>query len=193
MKKYLFFVLLVGVCFGQIAKTSYVDRKIRELEKKLSKNTKHISQIYPDGTPREVFIFSEKVELEEDQPFIKISKFLYDFNGSIKQKTSYFDTGIDREQLNYENGEKHGFYTSWYENGKMKNKIEFKNGKEHGSFNRWHENGQKSVHGKLKNGKEVGIWTGWYKNGKKEFIIELKNEEVISEKRWNEDGTIKDN
>ena len=72
---------MIGVRFGKIAKTSYVDRniknlkfdleyKIRELEKKLSKDTKHIAQIYPNGTPKLVFIYSQNGELEENQPFI---------------------------------------------------------------------------------------------------------------------------
>ena len=205
MKKYLYIFLLIGVCFGQIAKTSYVDRniknlkfdleyKIRELEKKLSKkDIKHIEQIYPDGTPKEVFIYSENEELEVNQPFVKISKFSYDSNGYIKQRINYFDNGRKKEELNYKNGEKDGFYITWFENGTIENKIEFKNGNENGSFNRWYDNGQKSVNGKVQNGKEIGIWKGWYKSGKAEFIIEIKNGEVYSEKRWNEDGTIKNN
>ena len=112
MKKYLFIVLLVGVCFGQIAKTSYVDRniknlkydleyKIRELEKKLSKDTKHIAQIYPNGTPKLVFIYSQNGELEENQPFIKLSKISYEANGNIKDRINFYKNGEKKELISY--------------------------------------------------------------------------------------------
>ena len=46
--------------------------------------------------------------------------------------------------------------------------------------------------GSYKDGKREGKWTEWYKNGLKEYECTYKDGELISEKEWNEDGSIKE-
>ena len=40
-------------------------------------------------------------------------------------------------------------------------------------------------------GKEDGKHTEWYKNGQKRDELTYKDGELISEKYWNEDGSVK--
>ena len=55
-----------------------------------------------------------------------------------------------------------------------------------------YEYGQKESEGTLKDGKQDGLWTWWYKNGKKEGEQTYKDDELISSKDWNEDGSVKE-
>ncbi len=52
--------------------------------------------------------------------------------------------------------------------------------------------GKAEFEGSYKNGKREGKWTEWYKNGLKEYECTYKDGELISEKEWNEDGSIKE-
>jgi antitoxin component YwqK of YwqJK toxin-antitoxin module len=56
----------------------------------------------------------------------------------------------------------------------------------------WYENGQKKNEGTYKNGKEDGLWTHWYENGKKRGEGTFKDGKIISQKEWNEDGSVKE-
>ena len=52
--------------------------------------------------------------------------------------------------------------------------------------------GKTEFEGSYKDGKREGKWTEWYKNGLKEYECTYKDGELISEKEWNEDGSIKE-
>jgi len=56
----------------------------------------------------------------------------------------------------------------------------------------WYENGQKSSEGTFKNGIGGGVITEWYENGQKKKEETYKDGNLISEKRWNEDGSVKE-
>ena len=210
MKKYLFIVLLTGVCFGQLAKRSYVDYKInnlkfdlenkitkeitkeiRELEKKLSKNTKHIAQIYPNGTPKLVFIYSKNGELEGNQPFIKLSKISYEANGNIKDIINYYENGEKKQLISYNGGIKSGLYKEWYDYGKKKIEGNLKNGQLDGTYKEWFSSGVKKIEAEYNEGYTNGLYTKWYGNGQKNVQGMLQNNKeegkwII----WNSDGTI---
>ena len=57
----------------------------------------------------------------------------------------------------------------------------------------WYDNGQKSGEGTFKDGKEDGLVTGWYDTGEKKWEVTYKDGELISKKKWNEDGSRKEN
>ena len=78
--------------------------------------------------------------------------------------------GCSKEPINYETTliERDGLYTNWYENG------------------------QKESEGTYKNGKLDGLNTMWYENGQKWYEGTFKDGKKISEKQWNEDGSIKE-
>jgi len=77
--------------------------------------------------------------------------------------------GCSKEPINYETIfiERDGFYTNWYKNGQ-----------------KWYEL-------TINNGKFDGLYTNWYKNGQKRDELTYKDGELISEKYWNEDGSVK--
>ena len=76
---------------------------------------------------------------------------------------------ISQEPINYETTliERDGLYTNWYENGQ-----------------KWYEL-------TIKDGEFDGLYTNWYENGQKSFEGTYKDGELISEKYWNEDGSVK--
>ena len=50
--------------------------------------------------------------------------------------------------------------------------------------------GKKEFEGSYKDGKEDGLWTKWYKKGQMEREETYKDGNIVSYKRWNEDGSV---
>jgi len=61
-----------------------------------------------------------------------------------------------------------------------------------GLHTEWYENGQKKEEGTYKNGEKDGLWTEWYENGQKGREEIYKDGVLISEKYWNEDGSVQE-
>ena len=78
--------------------------------------------------------------------------------------------GCSKEPINYETTliERDGLYTHWYDNGQ-----------------KWYEL-------TIKDGEFDGLYTNWYENGQKRFEGTYEDGELISEKYWNEDGSVKE-
>jgi antitoxin component YwqK of YwqJK toxin-antitoxin module len=74
----------------------------------------------------------------------------------------------------------------------MLSKRIYKDGEFDGLITEWYENGKKSGEINFKNGKKDGLTTLWYENGKKEYEGNFKNDKLISSKKWNEDGSVKE-
>ena len=66
------------------------------------------------------------------------------------------------------------------------------NGKKEGLWTDWYKNGQKKVEGTWKDGKREGVYTTYYKNGQKMDEETFKDGHLISEKKWNKDGSVKE-
>ena len=92
----------------------------------------------------------------------------------------------------YKNGKKDGLWTWWYENGQKESEGTYKDDKLEGLSTNWYENGQKWYELTNKDGEFDGLYTNWYENGKKRFEGTYKDGELISEKYWNEDGSVKE-
>ena len=105
---------------------------------------------------------------------------------------SLWDNGQKKFEGSYKNGELNGLETKWYKNGQKKFEGTYKNGKQVGKWTTWYSIGQKWSEVTYKNGKEDGLWTTWYDNGQKFFEGTYKDGELISEKEWNEDGSVKE-
>ena len=56
----------------------------------------------------------------------------------------------------------------------------------------WYENGRKKIKGINKDGRRDGLWTWWYENGQKKEEVTFKDGEMISGKKWNKDGSVKE-
>lgn len=121
-------------------------------------------------------------------------------NGKKEGKwVRYHSTGRKSYEGNWKDGKEDGLMTSWYEDGSKKYEGSYKNGKEDGLHTHWHErryqwdeNGHKWHEGTYKDGKKDGLWNNWYSNGKKVFEGTYKDGEVLSSKKWNKDGSVKE-
>ena len=90
----------------------------------------------------------------------------------------------------YKDGKKDGLVTWWYENGQMEQEVTYKDGVKDGLWTSWFENGQKDYESTYKDGERDGLVTQWYVNGQMSFKGTYKDGEVISEKYWNDDGSV---
>jgi len=106
--------------------------------------------------------------------------------------TYYSPDGKESSELIYKDGKQDGLLIDWYENGQKKLERPFKDGKQDGLFTYWYKNGLKERQGKLKDGKRDGLWTNWHNDGVKKEEEIFKNDEKISSKCWDEDGTVKE-
>ena len=102
--------------------------------------------------------------------------------------------GCSKEPINYETTliERDGLYTNWYENGQKRFELTYKDGIHNGLLTWWYDNGQKESEGIYKDNKLEGLSTHWYDNGQKSFEGTYEDGKLISEKYWNEDGSIKE-
>ena len=178
--------------FSQLARTSYVDRKIvsvdrkivslkknlesqiNDLERKLGltsskfeSNASHISKIYPNGIPREVYLY-KRGNLEKDKPYKITAKIQYTNDGSIKIINRFHDNGEIMLTGGFIAEQPNGKWIEWYENGQKKNERSYKNGKPNGLWTEWYENGQKYMEGTYKDGEKDGLFTKWSNDGLKE-------------------------
>ena len=130
-------------------------------------------------------------------------------NGSYN---SWFENGQKESEETFKGGKQDGLWIRWNSDGV---KIEEKTYKEGKRWNgRWTDNfrGSKQIKQieSYKDGKKDGLWTEWYHYHKKsnltlselfsekEIDQQMKQEQtykdgkLISEKRWNEDGSVKE-
>ena len=131
----------------------------------------------------------------EEKDCILGSKEIYVEGELINKLTfhhEYYNNGQKRSKGTYKDGEFVGKWTWWYENGQKKYEENYKDGKQDGLWTSWHENGQKWSEGTFKDGKQDGKWTEWYENGQKGWEGTYKDGELISEKKWNEYGSVKE-
>ena len=121
-----------------------------------------------------------------------------EYEGNFKDEkkdglhTSWYENGQKKEEKNFKDDKLNGLWTEWYENGQKSKKFNYKDGEFDGLITEWYENGKKSGEINFKNGKKDGLTTLWYENGKKEYEGNFKNDKLISSKKWNEDGSVKE-
>ena len=94
--------------------------------------------------------------------------------------------------VTFKDGKPDGLTTHWYKNGQKKIEETYNDGKNEGKYTSWYENGQKKKEETYKDGQRDGAWTQWRANGQKEYEGTYKDGELISEKYWNEDGSVKE-
>jgi uncharacterized protein len=104
----------------------------------------------------------------------------------------YHTTGKKSSEYNFKDGKEDGLVTYWYQNGQKQSESTYKDDKRDGIFTIWYKNGQKKFEWNFKEGKRDGLETQWYENGQKKFEGVYKDGELISENRWNEDGSVKE-
>ena len=104
----------------------------------------------------------------------------------------WYENGQKVEEGTYKDGKKDGLWTRWYGDGQKLREGTYKDGEEVGKWTYRYENGQKKREGTYKDGKLNGLWTRWYENGQKYYVRTYKDGKLISSKRWNRDGSVKE-
>ena len=151
-----------GVLQG-ISKEYYENGQIKE-QCNNDNNTSRICKIYDENN---VFKIQYKINNNKEE-YVKLFK--------------YYDNGIIKEILQYQNNKLNGISYSYYPNKKIEREISFKNDKQDGIAKFYYENGKlnftlinkrgKPISGKCANGREIS------KKELKEFMkgIEIKCE-----------------
>ena len=70
--------------------------------------------------------------------------------------------------------------------------LHMKNGERDGIWRGWYKNGKKNYKVTCKDGNIDGLLTRWYENGQKKEEETYKDGELISEKYWHEDGSVRE-
>jgi len=104
------------------------------------------------------------------------------------QVFSLFEDGKKKGEGTLKDGKEDGLWTGWYENGQKEYEGTLKT--DYGEITEWYENGQKKSEETYRNKEKDGLWTYWYETGQKYRERTYKDGELISEKEWNEDGSL---
>ena len=147
----IFYITIGNFIFSQLARTSYVDRniaslrrnlesQINDLERKLGltsseieSNASHISKIYPNGIPREVYLY-KRGNLEKDKPYKITTKIQYTNDGSIKIINRFHDNGEIMLTGGFIAEQPNGKWIEWYESGQKKKEGTYKDGIKDGKW-----------------------------------------------------------
>ena len=134
--------------------------------------------------------------------------FLWYPNNEIKSYNSYKNgtldglftrwrvNGVKEREGSFKDGKKNGKWTEWYDNGQKIYEGNYKGLDKWGDpqldglYTGWYDNGQKRSYGTYNVGEKDGKWTYWYKNGQKMDEEIYKDGELITEKKWNKDGSV---
>ena len=111
------------------------------------------------------------------------------YSQKLTQVVKTYQNGEKRSEGNYKDGKVDGLYRFWYENGQKS--IEFDSGSD-GKSTSWYQNGQKSFERFYRNGKDEGLEIYWYESGQKYRELVYLDGVLTSEKKWNEDGSVRE-
>ena len=104
-------------------------------------------------------------------------------NGNIKSITYHKKTRDGIQKVKEER---------YYEKGEKEFEGSYKDGERGGLDTWWYENGLKEREGYFWDGSSDGLWKYWYENGQKKEERIFMDGKLISSKRWNEDGSVKE-
>ena len=158
-----------------------------------------ILERYDNGKKKDIIYFTGR------NNNIKIVKQIFYYeNGQIEIKanfkdgkqdgklTSYHENGWLKQEGTFKDGKQDGKSIFYNEDGSIRKEEMYKNGKENGKWVEYHKNRQIKQEGNFKEGKEEGKWVEYHENGQKQYEGTFKDGNLISKKRWNEDGSVKE-
>lgn len=79
---------------------------------------------------------------------------------------NYFDSGVLRSELNYDDGKMSGDAKYYFENGNLSHTRQYKDGDENGLYQGFEESAELNYKGWMMDDTEVGKWQSFYHNGK---------------------------
>ena len=85
-----------------------------------------------------------------------------------------------------------GVVQTWCDNGQLETEGIYKDGKKDSVFKSWYEDGQLFLEGTFNNGRRNDVWKAYWENGRLKYESTHKNGELISDKKWDEDGNRKE-
>ncbi|MCF6298218.1 MAG: hypothetical protein L3J08_09605 [Flavobacteriaceae bacterium] len=88
-------------------------------------------------------------------------------------------------------GQPDGLIEKWYENGRNVSKINFSKGKLNGLYQEFSNSGFLNLECTYKNDILNGEHTKWYSKNIKQKVLQYANGNIMSEKNWNKDGTVR--
>ena len=124
----------------------------------------------------EYFKNIENHELIDELPngnylvFVDDEKNILDYKGSILNRkrintwTWFFETGIKKMEISYQNG-LISELTAYYPNGNKSVTRTYFQGIPHGPFTRWFQEGKICITGKYENGNPAGTWKYYKEDG----------------------------
>ena len=117
-----------------------------------------------------------------------------DYGNLIKDGKWLFwnESGIIKEEVNFNNGKRQGLTTYFSSTGKESAKIIYKDDLPwDGEWTTWYQNGSKKETGIYAQGQKQSPWTAWYENGQKKYVIHYVNSikhGLYTE--WTKDGRL---
>ena len=84
----------------------------------------------------------QRVDVNELVPDDDGTRMLYD--GDLFTGTSFetWPDGTPREEIEFDDGLRHGVVREWYANGQLKREARYRHGAAHGNHRGWYESGQ---------------------------------------------------
>ncbi len=147
MKKYLFIVLLVGVCFGQKFQNAYDLKDIVEQDatfyKKFS-DEKVNGKVFRMFETKKIFL-GQMVDGKKDGEWVE-----------------WYDSGLKKSKFKFSKGIRDGKQIGWYENGKKRAEVNIKMGKV-GNNTFWWQNG--NLQSEVKTVDKITTFKTWNEDG----------------------------
>ena len=193
MKKYLFVVLLVGVCFGQ--------------SNSEPKRSEKITERHENGLKKLVFVYEGEglnETLVAKYGFYENGKkaFIYNYNNNLLNGdyTRWHFNGQKSVKGYYKENFAENNFKTWYENGNLNEEINYQNGKKNGKYIQRNYEGEIISEGNYINDLEDGEWFSnhdnkvivkFIKGNKEGKYQEFKNNILIVKGYYTNDEKVK--
>lgn len=114
-------------------------------------------------------------------------------DGKKYKWTSWAENGLRKTEMPPSNTPGYVYFrttTEWYKNGQKQSERNYIDGQKHGTSTYWDKNGQKMAEANYVKGNLHWTTTSWYENEQKKEENNYKGGEVLSQKEWDENGTL---
>jgi len=105
-------------------------------------------------------------------------------------KINYYKSGGVRSIVHYKDGKLNGILRKYYENGNVQLEYSYKNDIRHGTVKEYGKNGKLILEENFKDGYFDGPYKEYYDNGSLKREGLNRNNNVVSEKYYNEEGIL---
>ena len=134
-------------------------------------------------------VLKSEVELRPNEGLVYYKN--QPFTGRVME---YYSNGMLAEEIQFQEGIKHGIYQKWFADGTLSYTSTYLNGLPDGISRSWWSNGNLRSEVRQVKGKLDGLQTQWYKSGAKfkERNMNMGLEEGM-QRSWRENGKVYNN